>query len=56
MDQVQTRFEGIEGELRSTDAMARTSLTGRRIVRSHVPEPLANRLGPLTSEAGVTPP
>ena len=36
--------------------MARTSSTGISRVRSNVPEPLANRLGPLASEASnVTP-
>ena len=53
-DAFQTRVEEMEGELRTTDALARTSLTGR--VRSNVPEQLANRLGPLTSEASVTDP
>ena len=55
-DASQTKIEEKEEELRTTDALARTSLTGRGRVRSNVPEPLANRLGPLTSEAGVPAP
>ena len=55
-DAFQTRIEEIEGELRTTYALARTSLTGRGRVRSNVPEPLANCLGTLTSEASVTAP
>ena len=55
-DAFQTRIEKIEGEFGRTDSLARTSLPGRGRVRSNVPEPLANRLGPLTSEASVTAP
>ena len=55
-DAFQTRIKEIEGELRTTDALARTSLTGRGRVRSNVPEPLASCLGPLTSEACVAAP
>ena len=55
-DAFQTRIEEIEGELMMTDALARTSLTGRGRVRSNVPEPLANSLGPLKSEAGIATP
>ena len=51
----QRRIEEIE-EFRTTDDLAQTSLTGRGRVRSNVPEPLANRLGSLTSEAGVAAP
>ena len=47
-DGFKTRTEEIEGQLRTTDALARTSLTGRGRVRSNVPEPLANRPGSLT--------
>ena len=52
-DAFQKRIEEIEGELRTTDALARMSLTDRGRVRSIVPEPLANCLGP---EASVTAP
>ena len=52
----QTRIEELEGELRTTDVLARTRLTGRCKVRSNVPEPLAYRLRPLTSKAGVAAP
>ena len=49
----QTRIEEIEGELRTTDALARTGLAGRGSRRSTVLDPLVNRFGPLTSKAGV---
>ena len=55
-DAFQTRIEETEGEIRTIDAPAPTSLTGRGRVRSKKPEPLANHLGPLTSEAGVAAP
>ena len=55
-DAFQTRILEIGGELRTTDALARTSLTGRGRVRSNEPEPLANCLGTLTSEVGVAAP
>ena len=37
IDAFQTRIEEIEGELMTTDALARTSLTGRGRVRSNLP-------------------
>ena len=49
-DAFQMKNEELEEELRTTDSLARTSLTGRGRVRSNVPEPLANRLKPLTQE------
>ena len=55
-DAFQTRIEDAEEELRTTDALAWTSLTGRGRVKSNVPDPLANRLGPLTYQAGVAAP
>ena len=53
-DAFQTKIEEIDKELRTTDALVRTSLTGRGRVRSNLPEPLANV--PLTSEASVAAP
>ena len=50
-DAFQTKVEEIEKEFRATDYLALTSLTGRNRVRSNVPEPFANRLGPLASDA-----
>ena len=55
-DTFQTKMEELEEELRRTDSLARITWNGRGRVRSNVPEPLANRLGPLASEANnVTP-
>ena len=55
-DPLQTNIEELEEELRTNDSLARTSLTGRGRVRSNVPDPLANRMGPLASEtSGATP-
>ena len=51
----QTRIEEIEAELRTiVNPVTRGSPTGR--VRSHVPQALVNRLGPLTTEANVVQP
>ena len=52
----QTKIEEMEQELRTTDSLARTSLTGGDRVRDNVPEPLASRLGPLAMEMGATAP
>ena len=52
----QTKIEKMEDELRTTDSLARTSLSGGGRVRANVPEPLASRLGPLAMEAGATAP
>ena len=49
-DVFQTRIREMEQELRTTDSLALTSLTGGGRVRGNVPEPLANRLGPLAVE------
>ena len=42
--------------MRTTDSLARTSSTGGGRVRGNVPEPLANRLGPLAMETVATAP
>ena len=42
--------------MRTSDSLARTSSTGGGRVRGNVPEPLANRLGPLAMETGATTP
>ena len=55
-DAFQTKNEELEEELRTTDSLARTSLTGRDRVRSNVPEPLANRLKPLAQETSAATP
>ena len=46
----------MEQELRTSDSLARTSLTGGDRVRGNVPEPLASRLGSLAMETGATAP
>ena len=54
-DPFQTRIEEIEAEVRTmVNPVARGSPAGR--VRFHVPHPLANRLGPLTTEVNVVQP
>ena len=51
----QTKKEEMEAELRTmVNPVARGSPAGR--VRSHVPQPLVNRLGPLATEANVVKP
>ena len=55
-DAFQTKIEEMEQELRTNDSLARTSSTGEGRVRGNVPEPLANRLGPLAMETGATAP
>ena len=55
-DVFQTRIEEKEGELRTTDSLAWTSLTGGGRVRGNVPEPLASRLRPLVTEASSSVP
>ena len=54
-DEFQTKIEEMEAELRTmVNPVARGSPDGR--VRSHVPQPLANRLGPPATEANVVQP
>ena len=54
-DTFQTRIEEMEAELRTmVYPVARGSPAGR--VESLVPQPLANRLGPLATEANVVQP
>ena len=55
-DVFQTQLREMEQELRTTSSLARTSSTGGGRVRGNVPEPLANRLGPLAMETGATVP
>ena len=44
----QTRIREVEQELRTTDSLDRTSSTECGRVRDNAPEPLTNRLVPLT--------
>ena len=54
-DAFQTRIEEMEAELRTTvNPVTQGSPAGR--VRSHIPQALVNRLGPLTTEANVVQP
>ena len=54
-DAFQTRIEEMETELQTmVNPVARGSPAGR--VKYHVPRPLANRLGPLATEANVVQP
>ena len=55
-DVFQTQLREMEQELRTTSSLARTSSTGGGRVRGNVPEPLANRLGPLAMETGADAP
>ena len=55
-DVFQTQLREMEQELRTTGSLAWTSSTGGGRVRGNVPESLANRLVPLTMEAGATAP
>ena len=55
-DVFQTQIEETEQELRTADSLAQTSSTGGGRVRGNVPEPLANRLGPLAMETGEAAP
>ena len=55
-DAFQRKIEEMEQELRKTDSLARTSSTGGGRVRDNVPEPLANRLGPMAMETSGTAP
>ena len=55
-DVFQTQIGEMEQELRTTNTMARNSLTGGGRVRGNVPESLANRLGRLTMETRATTP
>ena len=54
-DEFQTKIGEMQAEARTmVDPVARGSTAGR--VRSHVPQPLADRLGPLTVRANVVQP
>ena len=55
-DVFQTQLKEVEQELRTTNSLAWTRLTGGGRVRSSVPESLANRLGPLAKEPGAAAP
>ena len=49
-DVFQTQLREAEQESRATGSLARTNSTGGSRIRATVPESLANRLGPLTTE------
>ena len=54
-DALQKKIEEMEAEMRTmVNPVARRSPAGR--VRSHVPQPLANRLGPRATEANAVQP
>ena len=55
-DEFQTKIEKMEQELRTTDSLARTSLTGGGRVRGNVPEPLPSCLGPFVTKTGAVAP
>ena len=55
-DVFQTQIREMEQELRTTNSLARTSLTGGGKVRGNVPESLANCLGPLAMKTGSVAP